>query len=538
VLRSPCTDQQRGGGLPSAAILYAFEPVMSVEIHTDETADLALPRGIAAAGQDRLWRSFARSVRANMLAEFGVQFVRIGGFILLARALRPTDFGMLRVLVAIAMVAAMLNTLGISEALIQRQDLTEDHEATAWWIALTSSILGSGLLYLSAPAIAGVMAMRPLAHFLRLLCIPVGLSGVTSIANARLRRRFEFGLLAKADVFAEMAFICVAISLLLLGYPRWSLAGGLAGRYAMQSYITWNADRYLPSRAPKWHAAKDIMGFSLTVWLGRILIAAAGNTDYLMVGRLLGSSALGFYGMAWDLLRFIPDRLNSIAGRVTLPAFCQLQHDSEALSDAYCGFTGYIARIIFPILACAAIAAPQLLGAVYGPQWIPASGPMRMLAAGLALLGLRMAIGAIYFAKGRPSFEIYVHATRLALIIAAVGYFAKDGLLAVSAAMGLVEASVCVVAQALVCRLTEITIKRLSIAIFPGLKTATACGAAAYVAQLATRAMGLHGILVLFPIAISCGAAFLLLEYKVSWRLFMAGINSAKPALSAAADGE
>ena len=58
---------------------------------------------------------------------------------------------------------------------------------------------------------------------------------------------------------------------------------------------------------------------------GRLLCTVSSNADYLLVGRLLGSSALGFYGMAWDLLRFLPDRLYKVAGRVTVPAFCRMQ---------------------------------------------------------------------------------------------------------------------------------------------------------------------------------------------------------------------
>ena len=106
------------------------------------------------------------------------------------------------------------------------------------------------------------------------------------------------------------------------------------------------------------------------------------NADYLLVGRLLGSAALGFYGMAWDLLRFVPDRLYRVAGRVTFPAFCQLQDDHEALARAYLDFFDYMARVVLPIAACAAIAAPEILRTIYGPQWVPSALPMRLLAPG------------------------------------------------------------------------------------------------------------------------------------------------------------
>ena len=106
---------------------------------------------------------------------------------------------------------------------------------------------------------------------------------------------------------------------------------------------------------------------------GQILHAISCNADYLLVGRLLGSTALGFYGMAWDLLRFVPDRLYKVAGRVTVPAFCRMQHEPEQLRRAYLSFLGYMSRLIVPPLACIAVAAPELLRQIYGPQWVAAA---------------------------------------------------------------------------------------------------------------------------------------------------------------------
>jgi hypothetical protein len=52
-----------------------------------------------------LWHAFARSVRANVMAEFVVQALRIGGIVVLARALSPHDFGLFKILVVVATFA-------------------------------------------------------------------------------------------------------------------------------------------------------------------------------------------------------------------------------------------------------------------------------------------------------------------------------------------------------------------------------------------------------------------------------------------------
>ena len=79
-----------------------------------------------------LWSAFARSVRDNMVAEFVVQALRIGGMVVLARALSPHDFGLFKILVVVSTFAMLFNEAGIPDALIQRRDLTPAHHSTAW----------------------------------------------------------------------------------------------------------------------------------------------------------------------------------------------------------------------------------------------------------------------------------------------------------------------------------------------------------------------------------------------------------------------
>ena len=54
------------------------------------------------SGMHNLWSAFAQSVRDNVIGEVAVQILRFGGLIVLARALRPGDFGLFRVLLVVS----------------------------------------------------------------------------------------------------------------------------------------------------------------------------------------------------------------------------------------------------------------------------------------------------------------------------------------------------------------------------------------------------------------------------------------------------
>lgn len=452
---------------------------LTPEAHSSTEAAEAQPR-------HSLWRAVARSVRDNIIAEFAVQAVRLGSFVLLARELTPDDFGIFRVLLVVSVLATLTNSTGLSDALVQRRDVTTAHETTACWVGMLLALCAAAILYEASGLIAQVMAMPRLGEGARLLCIPVLLDATTIVPNARLRRRLNFSVLAAADVVAEMGFILVALLVLWRSLPAWSLPAGLAARMSLRAIVIWCAEPYVPRGWASLKAWRDFAHFSTAAWGSGIVYIFSSNSDYLLVGRLLGSSALGFYGMAWDLLRFVPDRLHRVAGRVAFPAFCQLQDDSQALEHAYLDFFDYIARVVLPIAACAAVAAPEILRTVYGPQWIPSTLPMRLLAPGLALSGLRLGIGPVYYSKNRPMYDLYLHGVRLTLLIIAVLGLSRWGLFGVSIGMSMVEGAISVFGQWLACALVGLSLERLALSAGPAVRLMLVCA----FATLAGKTLG------------------------------------------------
>jgi len=216
--------------------------------------------------------------------------------------------------------------------------------------------------------------------------------------------------------------------------------------------------------------------------------------------------------MAWDLLRFVPDRLHRVAGRVALPMFCRLQDDADELGRTYCSFVNYIARLVLPIAGCVALAAPELITGIYGRQWLPAAVPMRLLALGLALVGLRLGIGATFYAKNYPSIDIYLNGARLLLVVTAVVTTAGAGLLGVSASVSAAEALISIVGQYLVCALTDLRPRELITATMPGLRVAVACVIATGLGKTLAAFIGTEGPVALLLISFPPALVFFWLE--------------------------
>src|ERR1700732_1089346 len=166
---------------------------------------------LASDNDSVLWSKFARSVRSNALGEVASQAVRVGGFVALARMLDPSDIGLLRILLVVSILAGLVCEGGIADALVQRAALQPEHEATGWWLNAFISVLVAIALYLGALTLEHWMNMPGLAVGIRVMCPAIVLEGLAWTANARLRRRLEFGPLAASEVAAEIGFVATAL---------------------------------------------------------------------------------------------------------------------------------------------------------------------------------------------------------------------------------------------------------------------------------------------------------------------------------------
>jgi len=265
---------------------------------------------------------------------------------------------------------------------------------------------------------------------------------------------------------------------------------------------------------PRMRAARDLAGFGFSVWGGRVIQAASDTSSYLLIGRVLGSAPLGLYGMAPYLLRFVPDRLHRVPGRVTYAAFCRLQDDDKELARAYTSFFGSIARIVWPVMVCMAITAPDLVAPRTAISGWPQHLPLRLLTAGMIAAGLNVAISSIYFAKGYPSLDIHLNGLRLVLMVVVVVATRHSGLLGVVAAVSAVELASALAAQYVGCLFTGLGARDLIAETMPGVRLAIACGLVAAVAEIGAHSWEVGGPLSLLISGIP--AAIVYLHYEAS----------------------
>jgi PST family polysaccharide transporter len=154
--------------------------------------------------------------------------------------------------------------------------------------------------------------------------------------------------------------------------------------------------------------ARALLKFGLPLAGSSIIVFAVSNADQLVVGHLLGATALGFYALALNLASW-PVTMFSLPTRSVAPAvFSRLQHDRAAMRAGFLCVARLLSVIAVPICLVLGGAAIPLVGLVYGPRWVPAAAAL----AGLGVLSaLRIGFELIY------DFFVVLARSRVVLVV-------------------------------------------------------------------------------------------------------------------------
>jgi PST family polysaccharide transporter len=445
----------------------------------------------------------------SLLNSGAARMLNVVAGMVIARVVAPDEFGTYTAALLVMTIVLSMNEAGLSVAVIRWREGVERIAPTAVTASFASSVIWSALMFFGAPTIAALLGAPGAVLPIRLLAAGVLLDGISTIPNALLMRIFK----QRSRAVAQLLGFAVGtpIGILLAGaHGAAGLAVGLVIANAVATAtILWLA----PMRPrPGWDGAIAIELFriGLPPALTSLLLLAVVNIDSIIVSRVLGVTALGFYALAFNVANWPWNLLSISIRQVSLPAFSRLADDRAELEKAFAHSLSLAAGLaVLGGILIAALAAP-LVGILYGDKWLPAVAALQWL----ALLGaLRVTLELCYdllIAVGRAGSLVRLQIGWLAALAVALPVGAHlGGIAGVAIAQGIVSAALVLPLNARLLAGSGLRLGTLIRALQPVAVGAVAAGAVAVaILQVeAPRWLTLLGGGIL--IAVAYGAAFL-----------------------------
>lgn len=328
----------------------------------------------------RLGARAARGAAVTLGAQGGKVLVQVASVVVLARLLSPHDYGLIAMVVAIIGIGELVRDFGLSSAAIQAPTLSKKQRDNLFWI---NTGIGVGLaivVYLGAGLLAQVYKqdeLIPIAHALSLIFV---LNGLATQYRADLVRRLKFTRLAIADISAPAIALVLAIIAGLLGWGVWALVIQQLTQAFVLLVIVAVSAHWIPG-LPKRHAELGpLLRFGGNLLATQLVGYISNNVDSVVIGVRFGTTALGFYSRAFQLLMTPLNQVRIPLTTVALPVLSRLTAQARRFNEYISQGQLALGYTLVAGLGLVAGASEPITAIFLGEQWLSVAPILRLLA--------------------------------------------------------------------------------------------------------------------------------------------------------------
>lgn len=370
------------------------------------------------AAHERLDSKIARSSAWGVLGFGGAQVVAFLTTVALARLLQPEDFGLMAITVAILAIVHIAQESGLAAALIVARG---DVRAAAASVAVASPLIATGLfvaMYVVAPWLADVFDEPSLTSVLRVTSLVLVVRGFTIAPGSLLQRDLLFGRITALELGGAVMQSITAIALASAGAGVWSLVGGHLALAFTVLVLAWILTPTRPSPLEaRWAELRKLLRFGRYVGAANTINYAHSGAEELLVGRVLGATALGYFSLAKRLAVMPVQVIGNILGRGVFAALARLRDDAGPFKRVWLDNLERNALLSVPATIGLVVVAEPLVLILLGEKWRPIVGPLQILALGGIVRAFSTTCGEVFQAAGHPQYRLYSEISQLLLII-------------------------------------------------------------------------------------------------------------------------
>jgi PST family polysaccharide transporter len=159
----------------------------------------------------------------------------------------------------------------------------------------------------------------------------------------------------------------------------------------------------------------------------------SNNIDYLFVGRILGSAALGYYSMAFRIPELIIVSLNNVVGNVSFPSLAKTQSDYQGMRAFYFSYIRFLSIFVFPVGIGLSLTAPFFIPLLFSNKWGSAIIPTALISSAMAIMAIGYVPGILYKAINRPEILNYLALVKVPIMVVILFFATRWGINGVAA---------------------------------------------------------------------------------------------------------
>lgn len=328
--------------------------------------------------------------------------------LIIARILSPSQFGVFGIAVLMLSLIETLTETGINVVLVQKKENIEEYINTAWIISIARGILIFLAIFLTAGLVSSFFKSQEARNLLLLISFVPLIRGFINPSIAKFQKELKF----KKEFFYRFSIVLVEtiISLMLVVLTRdpISLVWGLVVGAIFEVIISFYVVKPRPKFNFEKNIFKDIISHSKWITSSGIFNYLFSNGDNIVVGRVLGTSSLGIYDMAYTIALLPTTELAEVVARVTFPVYVQFSEDKKRLRKAYFKTTAFIAFLTLPLVLVFVFFPKEIIQIFLGEKWIEAAKILQIMSIFAFISAVFSPSGAIFYAVKKQKYTFII----------------------------------------------------------------------------------------------------------------------------------
>ncbi len=346
------------------------------------------------------WTTFSAAFNAL------IQFLRVA---ILVRLLEKSDFGLMAIVMMILGFTGLFSDMGIGSAILHKKEITDKEYSSLYWFNYGANTI----LYMIIWGVSGIVAVFYGEPILRILIPLMGLNLFFTALGRQYavvaQKELQFRLISIVEALTNIFSLIPAIILAYCGFGVYSLIYStlLASLFSNLIFFLSMRKHHRIQFHFKIFEIKPFLKIGMYQTGGQILNYFNTQFDVIIIGKVLGTEALGIYNLAKNLAMRPAQIINPIITKISAPLLSKMQDDALRLKNSYLLIVRLLSLTNFPIYFFIALMASPILSIVYGMNDVNMVYILALLSFYYMLRSIGNPIGGLVIAKGRTDIEFY-----------------------------------------------------------------------------------------------------------------------------------
>ncbi|AQX12436.1 hypothetical protein BAX94_02195 [Elizabethkingia meningoseptica] len=338
---------------------------------------------------------------------------------ILTRFVEKGDFGLIAIVVFSLSFFDLFNDMGISVAILHKQDMIQKEYSSLYWFNLLISFVLYAVVILVTPLISDFYNFPKLNYLIPLVGLSLLMNGIGKQFKIILEKDLFFKSISVIEISTAIVALITSSICAIKGMGVYALVINSLTSAFLGNILFLLIGIHLKHRITlfcRFYYIKPFLRIGLYQMGGQIANYFNRDFDILIIGKAFGPEVLGIYSLSKQLVNRPFQILNPIIIKVASPMLAKLQKSSVDLKTNYLNIINLIGGLNMIVYSILFITAPIVIKILYGNNFGEANWIVRILCFYMVLRSMGNAVGSLTIATGKTYLEFYWNVVLLIVI--------------------------------------------------------------------------------------------------------------------------